>query len=195
MGCRRQAITYSSDDKDLGCIVATPKINEFALSEISELMYGRRKALYYHDHDDDGDGDDGMVVMMMTLWTISFPVRILEFWHVFFGIKIRVFWLQFDWSLFQRVHSTIIQHRLGYWFGAEQATYHYLIQCWPLSFISYGITKPQWVNIFDRVYHIIYIGYRFLVRPPCWSLLTYGWKKWIDNITDTSLWSWRRRSL
>ena len=29
----------------------------------------------------------------------------------------------------------------------RQATSHYLNQCWPRSMSSYGVTRPQWVNI------------------------------------------------
>ena len=30
----------------------------------------------------------------------------------------------------------------------RQATSHYLHQCWPRSLASYGITRPQWVNMY-----------------------------------------------
>ena len=32
----------------------------------------------------------------------------------------------------------------------RQATSHYLSQCWPSSMSPYGITRPQWVNIFSK---------------------------------------------
>ena len=28
----------------------------------------------------------------------------------------------------------------------RQATSHYLSQCWPISMLPYGITRPQWIN-------------------------------------------------
>ena len=28
----------------------------------------------------------------------------------------------------------------------HQATSHYLSQCWPISLLQYGVTRPQWVN-------------------------------------------------
>ena len=28
----------------------------------------------------------------------------------------------------------------------RQATSHYLSQCWPRSMLSFGVTRPQWVN-------------------------------------------------
>ena len=41
----------------------------------------------------------------------------------------------------------------------HQATSHYLNQCWPRSLMSYGVTRPQWVNS---------LGSRdaYMTRPP-----------------------------
>ena len=40
-----------------------------------------------------------------------------------------VFWFKLSWSLFLRVRLAMRQH----WLGAEQATSHYLNQCWHIS--------------------------------------------------------------
>ena len=40
------------------------------------------------------------------------------------------------------VKSTLVQ--VMAW--CHQATGHYLNQCWPRSLMSYGVTRPQWVN-------------------------------------------------
>ena len=37
----------------------------------------------------------------------------------------------------------------------RQATSHYLSQCWPRSLSSYGVTRPQWVNIRSFVLRFI----------------------------------------
>ena len=37
---------------------------------------------------------------------------------------------EFDWSLFLRVRLVMIQHWFRWWLGADQATNHYLNQCW-----------------------------------------------------------------
>ena len=49
-------------------------------------------------------------------------------------------WLQQNLS---NVKSTLVQ--VMAW--CRQATSHYLNQCWPRFLTSYGITRPQWVNI------------------------------------------------
>ena len=48
--------------------------------------------------------------------------------------------LRFHWSLFPRFEFTIFQH------CADQATGHYLKQCWPSSPMHICITQPQLVK-------------------------------------------------
>ena len=50
--------------------------------------------------------------------------------------------------------STLVQ--VTAW--CHQATSHYLSQCWPRSLSPYGVTRPQWVNIFLVWYIIILIS-------------------------------------
>ena len=50
--------------------------------------------------------------------------------NAFSWMKSFVFWLEFHWILFPRVQLTTNQHWFRQWLGAEQATSHYLNQCW-----------------------------------------------------------------
>ena len=47
-----------------------------------------------------------------------------------FLMKMIEFRLEFQWNLFPEVQMTISQHWFRQWLGAEQATSHYLNQCW-----------------------------------------------------------------
>ena len=55
------------------------------------------------------------------------------FSNAFSWIKSFVFWFKFHWSLFLMVELTIFRHWFRLWLGADQATSHYLNQCWPSS--------------------------------------------------------------
>ena len=59
------------------------------------------------------------------------------FSNAFSWMKIYEFRLRFHWSLFQMVLSTIFQHWLRWWLGADEATSHYL---------------NQWGLIYRRIY-------------------------------------------
>ena len=50
--------------------------------------------------------------------------------NAFSWMKMLEFWLRFQWSWFLRVLLTIFQHWFWQWLGADQATSHYLNQCW-----------------------------------------------------------------
>ena len=43
------------------------------------------------------------------------------------------FLIQFHWNMFMRVELMISQHQFRWWLGTEQATNHYLNQCWQRS--------------------------------------------------------------
>ena len=68
------------------------------------------------------------------------------FSNPFSRMKSFVFWFEFHWSLFLRVQLTISQHWFRKWLGADQATSHYLKQCWPSSPTHIFGTKGRWVN-------------------------------------------------
>ena len=63
---------------------------------------------------------------------------------VFSWIKCLVFW--FQWSLFLRIQLTIFQHWFRKWLGVDQATSHYLHQCWPNSLTHICGTRGRWVK-------------------------------------------------
>ena len=56
----------------------------------------------------------------------------------FSWMKILEFRLKIHWSLFLRVLLTIFQHWLRWWLGADQATNHYLNQCWLDHWLIYA---------------------------------------------------------
>ena len=64
-------------------------------------------------------GRDKMAAIFPTTFSNAFS------WKKMFEFR-----LKFHWSLFPRVQLTIFQHWFRLWFGAEQATSHYLNQCW-----------------------------------------------------------------
>ena len=53
--------------------------------------------------------------------------------------------LNFHWSFFLRVQSTIFQHWFRWWLRADRAQNHYLNQWW-LDHRHNCVTRPQWVN-------------------------------------------------
>ena len=65
---------------------------------------------------------DKMAAISQTTYLNAFP-----------GMESSVFWFEFHWSLFQRVRLTKSQHWFRQWLGADQATSHYLNQCWSSS--------------------------------------------------------------
>ena len=68
-------------------------------------------------------------------------------------MKSFIFRFEFHWSLFLRVQLTIFRHWFRWWLGADQATSHYLNQCWPssLTHIHVCCTRGRWVKPND--YH------------------------------------------
>ena len=67
--------------------------------------------------------------------------------------------------------STLIQ--VMAW--CQQATSHYLIQCWHWSTLPFGITQPQWVNSFMSIdaYILVSVGYHWF---RWWNLIC-----WVPN--------------
>ena len=68
------------------------------------------------------------------------------FSDAFSSMKTYIFWFKFHWSLFLGVQLTIFQQWFREWLGADQATSHYLNQCWPDSLMHICGTKGRWVN-------------------------------------------------
>ena len=53
--------------------------------------------------------------------------------NAFSWMKMTEFRFEIFWNLFPGVELTISQHWSMWWLGVEQATSHYLKQCWPYS--------------------------------------------------------------
>ena len=61
-------------------------------------------------------------------------------------MKMFEFRLKLHWTMFLKVQLTIFQHWFRQLLGAEQATSHYLNQCWPSSTMHICVTRPQRVD-------------------------------------------------
>ena len=70
----------------------------------------------------------------------------MTFSNAFSWMKMYEFWLSFHWSLFPRVQSKIFQHWCWYWFGAGQATSHYLNQWWLIYWHIYASLNLSELN-------------------------------------------------
>ena len=68
------------------------------------------------------------------------------FSNAFSRMKGLVYWFESHWPLFLRVQLRISQHRFRKWLGAEQATSHYLNQCWPSSLSHICGARGRWGN-------------------------------------------------
>ena len=71
---------------------------------------------------------------------------VIDGWGI--SCEIAIIWMSLDFSDYQ---STLVQ--VMAW--CRQATSHYLSQCWPRSLSPYGITRPQWVNVYPYLSHHI----------------------------------------
>ena len=81
-------------------------------------------------------GRDNMAAIFQTTFTNTFS-----------STKMLEFRLKFHWSLFLRVQLTIFQHWFRYWLVADQATSHYLNQCWLDNrriYASLGLNDINW---------------------------------------------------
>ena len=65
----------------------------------------------------------------------------------FSWMKIFTFWLKFHCCLSPMVQLTIIKHWFRQWLGTEQATSHYMNQCWPDSPTHICGTRARWVKV------------------------------------------------
>ena len=76
------------------------------------------------------------------------PIFYTTFSNAFSWMKMYEFRLRFHWSLLPKAQLTTSQHWFRWWLGADQATSHYLNQCyWWLSLQTHMfVTRPQWVK-------------------------------------------------
>ena len=71
-------------------------------------------------------------------------IQVIDGWGIScHACEISLIWMSLD---FIDGQSTLVQ--VMAW--CRQATSHYLSQCWPSSLSPIDITRPQWVNIFQR---------------------------------------------
>ena len=76
--------------------------------------------------------------MVLTHWPLIFKlILVIECWGI--SSEIALIWMSL---YFTDDPSTLVQ--VMAW--CRQAANHYLIQCWPRSLSSYGVTRPQWVE-------------------------------------------------
>ena len=101
------------------------------------------------------------------------------------------FWLKFQWSLFLTVQVTIFQHWFRVWFGAVQATSHYLNQWWLFHrriYASLGLNElrmpTSWSGERQRPSYKVLsslipplIGYRYLVWAKVFPWASYQIRK------------------
>ena len=85
-------------------------------------------------------GRDEMLTISQTSFLSAFPWMINS-----------VFWFKCHWSLFLSVQFTICRHWFRQWLGADQATSHYLQQCWSISLTHICGTWGRWVQSGARV--------------------------------------------
>ena len=117
---------------------------------------------------------------LLTYWGRNKKAEIFQttFSNAFSWMKMFQLWLKFHWSVFLRVQSIIFHHRFRKWFGAVQATSHYLIQWWSVYRCIY-VSLPQFVNKYYplAVYHLtkaVQKWYHFdtdPIRNTCYSNL------------------------
>ena len=78
------------------------------------------------------------------------------------------------------------------WF--RQATSHFLGQCWRRFMSPYGVTGPQWVNVFQIsgevcLTHRSIAGYAMLLNNSwlqvIWQAIVLMWRHWILDIAVT----------
>ena len=79
-------------------------------------------------------GRDKMAAIFQTTFSNTFS------WMKAYELR-----LKFHSNLFLRVQSVIFHHWFRYWFGADQATSHYLNKWW-LGYWRIYVTRPQWVK-------------------------------------------------
>ena len=92
-------------------------------------------------------------------------------------------------SLFPRVPLIIFQHWFRWWFGADQATSHYLNQCWPSSPTHICGTRGRWVNfhslLADANEARNHSGYGDRPSPfPEWSMCSADSVRWCYTVVS-----------
>ena len=76
-----------------------------------------------------------------------------------YSCEIALIWMSSDFTDDQ---STLVQ--VMAW--CRQATSHYLSQCWPRPLSPYGVTRPQWVNMWPYLRYFIVSGRSHVTSWP-----------------------------
>ena len=109
-------------------------------------------------------------------------------------MKMCEFHLRFHWSLFLRVQLTIFQHWFRWWLGADQATSHYLNQCWYLYrriYASLSLNELKWsLTKMDRIQWPTF----WWPFNPLHAKLFIGNRKCIYDFYHSSTSTWHRYS-
>ena len=87
----------------------------------------------------------GLIPLRLTHWGRDNMAAIFQttFSNAFSWMKLYELRFRFHWSLFPRVQLTIFQHWFRQWLGADQATSHYLNQCWLIYWRIYASLCPN----------------------------------------------------
>ena len=90
-------------------------------------------------------------------------------WNAFSLMEMYEFWLKIHWSLFPRVQSTILQHWFRWWLGADQATSHYLNQCWLVYRRIYSSLSVNELRLYSQSRWLSYARRRRKTRPHMYA--------------------------
>ena len=107
-------------------------------------------------------------------WDNMATIFRMTFWNRFSLMKIYEFRLKFHWSLFQGIQLTIFQHWFRSWFGADQATNHYLNQWWLVYrciYASPGLNELNWGDTkwpSDTIFGHVLLA-NFGLGNECWG--------------------------
>ena len=71
-------------------------------------------------------------------WLICKPVFVIDGWGL--SCDTALGWMSQD-----PIDDKSTSVQVMSW--CRQETSHYLSQCWPISMLPYGVTRPQWVNV------------------------------------------------
>ena len=104
-------------------------------------------------------------------------------WKFCVLIKISLYFVPRNVS---RVQLTITQHWLRWWLGVEEATSHYLNQCWPSSLKHISGTRGRWLNAHynEDHYWIIFI-WLLIMKNSFYSRLCFQYCCEILRDTET----------
>ena len=104
-------------------------------------------------------------------------ILVIGGWGIFCKIALR--WMSMDLT---DDKSTSVQ--VMAW--CRQATSRYLSQCWPRSMLTYGVTRPQWVNYSFVGEHVIWFHTNFKLGYLC---LKFNFQsKWICLKSKAVFW-------